>query len=212
MDQTIKVALLGATGKAGQYILKQLLKDGYTVKALIRQPGSFTLTHLLLEVIPGDIKDSATAQNLLKGCAAVIAAIGPRQGEPLIASLSTENVLKAMSAHSITRFIVLAGLNLDLPGDKKSDATQAKTDWMRKNFPDAVADRQKAYDLLEQSDVDWTIPRLSWIEQTDERRGILVDLCDSPDEKISTTDLAEFIVSQIEDRTYIGKAPFLASK
>jgi putative NADH-flavin reductase len=33
MDQKHIVALLGATGKAGKYILQELLNKGYTVKA-----------------------------------------------------------------------------------------------------------------------------------------------------------------------------------
>ena len=212
MEQPIKVALLGATGKAGQYILTALLNNGYWVKALIRQPGAYNITHPHLEIIPGDIKDYHTAQVLIKDCNAVIAAIGPRKDEPLISSLSTANILKAMKQQGTKRFITLAGLNLDVPGDQKSEATRAKTDWMRQNFPEAVADRQKAYNLLIESNADWTMLRLPWIEQTDERREILIDMYDSPGEKISTTDLADFIVGQIEDETYLRKAPFLASK
>ena len=206
------IALLGATGKAGAYLLKELLNSGYPVKALIRRPDAFTITHPLLHVIPGDIKDAAFATELLSGCEAVISAIGPRQGEPLIASLSTENILTAMEVYGIKRYIALAGLNVDVSSDKKGEATQAKTDWMRQNFPDAVADRQKAYEILAESKIDWTILRLPWIEQTNERRGIVVDLYDSPGEKISTTDLANFVISQIDNKMYVGKAPFLASR
>jgi putative NADH-flavin reductase len=211
MDQKHKVALLGATGKAGTYILQALLNKGYAVKALIRKSNEYTITHPLLEIVAGDIKDLETAGLLLKGCNVVIAAIGPRKNEPLISSLSTINILKAMEEFSIKRYISLAGLNLDIPGDNKSEANKVKSDWMRQNFPDAVADRQKAYDILMESDIDWTMIRLPWIEQTDERRGVIVDLHDCPGENISTTDLADFVITQIEDRTYLRQAPFLAS-
>jgi len=82
---------------------------------------------------------------------------------------------------------------------------------MRQNFPDAVADRQKAYDILVESNIDWTMIRLPWIEQTNERRGVLVDVQDCPGEKISTTDLADFVIGQIEDVSYLRRAPFVAS-
>ena len=211
MHQKHTVALLGATGKAGKYILQELLNKGYVVKALIRKPNEFTITHPLLEIIPGDIKNLETARTLIKGCNAVIAAIGPRKDEPLISSLSTINILKAMEEFGIKRYISLAGLNIDIPGDNKSEANKTKSDWMRQNFPDAVADRQKAYDILVESDIDWTMIRLPWIEQTDERRGVIVNLYDCPGEKISTTDLADFIIGQIENRNYLRNAPFVAS-
>jgi putative NADH-flavin reductase len=212
MDQQHKVALLGATGKAGTYILHSLLNNGYAAKALIRKPNEFAIIHPLLEIVSGDIKDPETAHLLIKDCTVVIAAIGPRKDEPLISSLSTINILKVMEEFNIKRYISLAGLNLDIPGDHKSEANQAKSDWMRQNFPDAVADRQKAYDILVESDIDWTMIRLPWIEQTDNRRGVIVDLYDCPGEKISTTDLADFMIGQMEDRTYLRKAPFLVSR
>ncbi len=212
MDQAIKVALLGATGKAGQYILTSLLNKGYSVKALIRRPDTYTVSHPLLEIVQGDVKDFETTQVLIKDCGVVVAAIGPRKDEPLISSLSTMYILRSMEENGIKRFITLAGLNLDAPGDRKSEATKTKSDWMRQNFPDAVADRQKAFELLCQSNADWTMLRLPWIEQTAERCGLLINLFDSPGEKISTTDLADFVVGQIGDRTYAEKAPFLASK
>ncbi|NCD69405.1 NAD(P)-dependent oxidoreductase [Mucilaginibacter agri] len=211
MDQQYKVALLGATGKAGKYILQELLNRGYKVKALVRKPYEYTITHPLLEILHGDIKNQETAHTLIDGCNVIISAIGPRKDEPLISSLSTQNILNAMQEFSIKRYITLAGLNLDIPGDYKSEANKAKSDWMRQNFPDAVADRQKAYDILVESEVDWTMIRVPWIEQTDERRGIKVDLYDCPGEKISTTDLADFVIREIEDRTFLRESPFVVS-
>jgi len=125
MDQKHKVALLGATGKAGKYILQELLNKGYAVKALIRKPGEYTITHPLLEIVPGDIKNLETAHTLIKNCTVVIAAIGPRKDEPLISSLSTINILEAMEEFHIKRYISLAGLNIDIPGDNKSEANKA---------------------------------------------------------------------------------------
>ncbi len=65
MNQPIKVALLGATGKAGKSILQELLQQGYHVKVLIRTLENFSITHPLLEVVKGDIKDFETTRLLL---------------------------------------------------------------------------------------------------------------------------------------------------
>ncbi len=211
MNQPIKVALLGTTGKAGKYILQELLQQGYSVKALIRQPENFPITHSSLEIIKGNIKDFETTRLLLSNCQVVISSIGPKKDEPLVQSLATTNILKAMDEFHIRRYILLAGLNVDVPGDQKSEANQASTDWMRQTFPEAVADRQLSYEILSKSNTDWTFIRLPWIEQTEERRGITINLQDCKGEKISTSDLADFLIAQISDTNYLRKAPFVAS-
>ncbi|MGY0041522.1 NAD(P)H-binding protein [Pedobacter sp. NJ-S-72] len=83
---------------------------------------------------------------------------------------------------------------------------------MKTMFPVFVADKQKAYEILTLSNIDWTVVRLPWIEQTDERRGLIVNLQDCLEDLISTTDLADFLIDQITDTTYVKKAPFVASK
>lgn len=212
MKQAIKVALLGATGKAGQYLLQELLTNGYQVKSLIRKPKEYTLSHPAMEIIAGDIKDLTTAKRLIEGCDVVISAIGQNKDEVLISSLATENIIKAMEEFKLSRYILLTGSNLEVPGDQKSAKNSEGTAWMKATFPVIVADKQKAYEILNTSPIDWTVVRLPWIEKTTERRGLIVDLRDCLEELISTTDLADFLISQITDTTYVKKAPFVASK
>jgi len=212
MKQAIKVALSGATGKAGKYLLQELLLKKYDVKSLIRSPETYTVSHPLLEIVKGDIKDLETARQLLKGCDVVISAIGQNKDDVLISSLATLNIIQAMEEFNIKRYILLTGSNLEVPGDQKSDKNLAGTAWMKTTFPVVVADKQKAYEILTASNIDWTVVRLPWIEQTDERRGLLVNLQDCPEDLISTTDLADFLIAQITATAYLKKAPFVASK
>lgn len=212
MKQAIKVAILGATGKAGKYLLQELLLKKYNVKSLIRSPETYTVSHPLLEIVKGDIKDLDTARQLLKDCNVVISTIGQNKDDVLISSLATLNIIQAMEEFNIKRYIVLTGSNLEVPGDQKSDKNLAGTAWMKTTFPVIVADKQKAYEILTTSHIDWTVVRLPWIEQTDERRGLLVNLQDCPEDLISTTDLADFLITQITATDYLKKAPFVASK
>lgn len=211
MTNHIKVALIGATGKAGSYLLKTLLNQGYTVKALIRNPSSYNYLHPNLEIVRGDIKDLETANELIKNCGVVISALGQAKDEPLIASVAAQNIIKAMNKQQIKRYIFLTGLNIDVPGDKKSMKTVQASIWMKETFPVFVADKEKAFEIVKMSGLDWTMVRLPWIEQTEEVRNLTVSLEDSPGEKISTTDLAHFLIDQILETDFIGKAPFVAS-
>lgn len=211
MNQHITVAVIGATGKAGKCLVKQLLRDGYTVKALIRKPDTYTLAHPSLQIIKGDIQNIPDVEKLLNGCDAVISTLGQAKDEPLISSLAAMNIINLMKQYSIKRYIFVCGLNIDVPGDNKSAANIAKSDWMRNNFPDVVADKQKAYDIVAASSADWTMVRLPFIIQTNEKGKLEVSLEDCPGENINTSDLAGFLISQIDDKEFIRNSPFVAS-
>lgn len=211
MKQPI-IAVIGGTGKAGRYLVKQLLARGFSFKLLLRHPEEFTLQSPFMEVIKGDVREVDAVRVLVKGCHAVISTLGQTKGETTpIYTQATTNVLKAMQEYGVRRYILVTGLSLDTPEDRKSESTQQKTDWMKANFPTFIANRQQEYEMLTESDVDWTFVRLPFIEQTDERHTVKVDLYDCPGDKISATDIADFLIRQISDTAFWKKAPFIAN-
>lgn len=148
---------------------------------------------------------------LVKDCEAIISTVGQRKDEPLVASATSINVLKAMAEFGIKRYILVAGLNVDTPFDKKSLETNIATEWMKSNFPIIHADRQKTYSILSDSEVNWTLVRVPFIEFTNISGEIIVSLEDCPGKKISATDIATFLIKQLSDITYFKKAPFIAT-
>ncbi|MDP2722281.1 MAG: NAD(P)H-binding protein [Bacteroidales bacterium] len=211
MKQFKKIAVLGGTGKAGRFVIKQLLEKGYEVKALTRNPAKLTQSSRSLEIIQGDARDAETIHLLLKGCDAVISTIGPAIKTPDTCSIATGHVIDAAKRNKIKRYIELAGLAIDTPSDKKGFKTKLVVSIMKLFVPKIITDRQKAYGLLSGSDLDWTLVRSSMIELTDTRRVIKTSLYDSPGRKISATDLANFLVDELTNEKYIRKAPFISS-
>jgi hypothetical protein len=116
-----------------------------------------------------------------------------------------------MQARNITRYILTTGLNVDTPADKKGPVTQAGTNWMREHYPATTTDKQLEYELLAASSVDWTLVRLPLIGLTDTSEAIATSLQDCPGAGIHGTDLARFLVRQIEDKDFLRQAPFLAN-
>lgn len=47
----MKIAVLGATGQTGQYLVSQALQGGHVVTALVRNPGKMTEKHDNLKVL-----------------------------------------------------------------------------------------------------------------------------------------------------------------
>jgi len=213
MQQIRKIAVIGGTGKSGQYLVRALLQKGFSIKLLLRNPENLKIKHALIEVVPGNVKDYECVRELLNGCQAVISTLGlgVPPSEPNIFSQATTNVIRAMQELGIRRYILTTGLNVDTPSDQKSPKTQFGTDWMKTHYPASTADKQIEYQLLTTSNLNWTLARLPLIEQTDTRGEINISLEDCSGGKISATDLAYFLIDQLTDQTYSGQAPFIAN-
>ena len=217
MKDNIKIALIGGTGKSGRYLVRELVQRGYQLKALVRNPDNFNPDSYreqspLIEVVYGDVRDYEKVKLLVEGCDVVLSTLGGTLSEPTVFSQATRHILNAMSEFDIKRYILVAGLNVDTPFDKKGPATQAATEWMYTNFPESTKDRQYEYELLVESHSDWTLVRLPLIIMTDERLETKTSLEDCLGDKISATDLADFLIEQIEDKSFVGKAPFLFNR
>lgn len=211
MKNISKVAVLGGGGRTGNYLVNQLLKKGLSIKLLLRNPESFSIESSQIEIIEGNALDLNSIKVLLKDCQAVLSTVGQQKDEPLVASLATKNVLKVMKDYGIERYVLLAGLNIDTPFDKKGPKTIMATDWMKANFPIIQEDRQKAYDFLIASNVNWTQVRVPFIEFKNETAEIAVSLEDCLGDKISADDIARFMINEMLESKYRRKSPFISA-
>jgi putative NADH-flavin reductase len=209
LEQKIKIAVIGGTGKAGNYLVKELLRQGFRLKLLLRNPENFHMDSPLIELVSGDARNYEAIQILLEGCGAVVSAVGYREGEPVIFSQATQHVLRAMEEWGISRYLSLTGLNVDTPSDQKNPKVQAATEWMKTNYPKTTVDKQIEYQLLTESAVGWTLVRLPWIHLTDSQEDVTVNLVDCPGDGVSAGALARFIAMQLSDKTYLRQAPFV---
>lgn len=209
---TYKIAVIGGTGKSGQYLVKHLLEKGHSLKLLLRHPENFTLQNPLIETVKGDARDEAAIHKLIMGTDLVMSTLGQPKGEKSIFSDAAGNIIKAMDSHGISRYIVTTGLSVNTSSDQKNERVKMATEWMYQNYPETTADKQKEYELLLESNLDWTLVRLPLINLTDENFTTEANLTDCKGENISAADLAEFLASQIENSDYIRKSPFLYNK
>ncbi len=214
MQIDTRIAVLGGTGKSGRYLVRSLIQQEIQFKLLVRNTDTYTLNNQFGKVVHGNARELETIRLLLKGCDTVISCLGSGipPSEPTIFSKATQNVLTAMEELGIDRYIVLTGLNVNTPCDQKGMTTKTSTDWMYQNFPVSTKDRQKEYDLLDKSETDWTLVRLPLISLTDEHTEIETSLEDCKGGQISAGALANFLVRQVSDGTYVKKAPFVFDK
>lgn len=205
------IAVLGGGGRTGNFVVYELLRRGYFVKLLIRHPETFQICHPHIEITVGDALDAERIDSLVKDSDAIINTIGQRQGEPLVASQVTHHILDAMQKFSVHRYISVAGLNIDVPTDRKGSQTLMATEWMKANYPVIQEDRQRAYTLLAKSNVHWTLVRVPFIEFKEAVGKITVSLEDCLGSKITAGDIAKFVVRQLSDSTFENQSPFITN-
>jgi putative NADH-flavin reductase len=211
MQNNIKIAVIGGTGKSGKYLVQRLAGQAFPIKMLVRNPDTCQIRDPLLEIVQGDARNPEAIRSVIEGCQAVISTLGQPKGEEPIFSQATTNVIRSMKEFGIKRYILITGLNVDTALDKKSPKTAFATDWMKNNYPHTTADKQRELELLSESDIDWTLVRLPLIELTDKKSEWKASMEDCLGEKISATDLADFLIGQLSEEAYIKKAPFIAN-
>jgi len=113
-----KILVTGATGFIGGAVVRRLLSEGHTVRAMARQPEKAAdLGELGAEVVMADLGDEDLLERAVEGCAVVIhcaAQVGPADTRtafegPNVAG--TENVLVACGKGAVKRFVFLSSIS-----------------------------------------------------------------------------------------------------
>lgn len=211
MESTNKIAILGANGKAGKFLVKKALEKGYQVKILTRNSNNMTITNENLETIIGDARDFSSIRELLKGCRVVINAVGQPKNEPYIFSTVTKHIIQAMKEFEIKRYIVISGGSLNVTGDQKGIVNKIGATLFKVFLSKMMQDKYKELQIIQSSEVDWTIVRLPFVIEGNGIGNIKESLVDMPGIKIQNGDIAPFVIKQINSERYVGKCPFISN-
>jgi uncharacterized protein YbjT (DUF2867 family) len=114
-DKKKPVLVTGAAGLVGIHTCRELSKNGWQVRALIRDPAkaAMALGQLPVEFRVGDARDASTLRSSLGGCGAVVhlAAIAiEKKGESYRESnaAATERLISAARAENVQRIIFMS--------------------------------------------------------------------------------------------------------
>jgi putative NADH-flavin reductase len=210
------VALLGATGMVGRYIIRESLERGYEVRALARTPAKLDDYQERITIIKGDARDPAVIRELLSGSDVVLSALGPVKADgdaaKFVSTAVAGNVLEEMQHQAISQYILVSGGGVVMPGDRRNFLGWWIRTLVRLGLHDTLADKQAEYNLLADSSVDWTLVRAPLIDPEPFRSPALVSIKTPPAFRLRASELARFMVDQIESPEYIRQGPFLGSR
>jgi len=207
------IALFGGSGKTGQEFLSQALEKGHYVKALVRTPKKLVQSSDQLEIIQGDVLNPADVARTVEGTDMVISLFGHVKGSPAgLQTQGTQHIVDAMKKHQIDRIISLSGGGLPFPEkDEPKFADKAIRLIMKIAAKKVLDDAIDHAEVLKNSGLKWVIvrgPRLTMEPQKGAYRVGWVGVNAST--KIGRADLADFIMSLVEDEQYDYQMPFVS--
>jgi putative NADH-flavin reductase len=210
------VALLGATGMVGGYLLEEALARGFEVRALARTPGKLEAFRSRITIVQGDALDPSVVRELLHGSDVVISALGPVKADGAAAlfvnATVTGNVLQAMQAEGISRYLIVSGAAVIMPGDERDLLGWWIRTLAQVALQDALQDKQAEYALLAHNTVDWTLVRCPLIDDQPFYSTALVSPLTPPAFRVRAGEVARFVLDQIDSRAFARQGPFLGSR
>ncbi len=113
------VLVAGATGRAGRCIVNELLKQGYSVRALIVQPFDPPeppgLRELGIELVTGDLTSVASLEKAMEGTHFLISAIGSKKPfskaeNDKIDNMGNQNLVRAAKARGLEKIVIISSV------------------------------------------------------------------------------------------------------
>jgi putative NADH-flavin reductase len=209
----MRIAVFGATGRAGRHIVEQALARGHEVVAFTRSPEKLNFEHSSLDFVEGDIRESDKVNTAVEGVEAVISALGPTENEPSFAvSKGTRNIVEAMERHGVQRLVISAGAAVRVPKDRPKLINRFFNLLVRVFSRWVFEDMKCSVEIVRQSALKWTIvriPRLIDDEPTGEVKAAYVGR--GMGMRVTRADMAGFMLDQLEDDTYLQQAPAISS-
>lgn len=209
-----KIALFGATGQTGRKFLEAAIEKGYEVKALVRDKAKLPFTHARLSIVEGDVLNSGDVSKVVEGADVAVSLFGHVKNSPAwLQTNGTKNIIAAMDKHQVQRIISLSGGGLPFPEkDQPKFADHLIRTIMKIAVPKILNDAIAHADVLKISNKKWVIvrgPRLTNDVKLGTYRVGWVGVNAST--KISRSDLADFIVTLVEDERYNYQMPFVST-
>jgi putative NADH-flavin reductase len=203
----MNVLVFGATGIVGRELVTQGLEMGHTVTAFARDPSKLEIKHPSLEIFQGDVMDSALVDQAVAGHDAVLVALGAgTKGE--VRSKGTCNIIQVMQENGVRRLVCLSTLGV---GDSRAHLNfYWKYIMFGMLLRAAFADHVSQEEHVKRSGLDWTIVRPAAYtdgEQTGNYRHGFPATAKGLKLKISRADVAEFVLTQLADNSYVHMTP-----
>lgn len=211
----MRIAVFGSTGGVGRHFVAQALEKGMAVTALVRSPGKLADLPRGLTLVPGDISDEDAVFHTVAGANAVVCALGaPLQDKSGIRATGTARIIRAMKEAGVDRLVCLSSIGAGdsyplIPALYKYLLGPLMMEHM-------FADHEAQEAEIAASGLDWIIARPGPYRDGDRTgtyaHGVTAEVPDRNLKfRINRADVADFLIRQLSDDTYLHKPAWLSS-
>ncbi|MFI1013822.1 NAD(P)-dependent oxidoreductase [Streptomyces sp. NPDC020965] len=219
-DRVKKVCIVGASGKLGQYMVRQALERGYDVVGVCRERSVPKLAAFdgLMTIVPGDTNDPEVIRRAVDGCDGVLTVLVP-WGVRQYASGTAQAVLD--HAGPDARLIFSCGWHITRDGKDRYSrmftlGLRIATLLARLVRAAEIDDQVEACRRVFASDTRWTVVRGSTLKEGP-GQGLPVWSPHVGDPVLASdlthrVDFALFMVAALADDTLIQEAPAIVGR
>ena len=207
----MNLVIFGATGLSGKVILKEALSKKHQVTVLVRNANDVKIQDKNLTVVQGSVLDRNTVKEVLKNQDAVIQSLGvggKGNGKPTtFVSDANKVIIEEMEKTNVKRYIAMSNIGA---GDSYTFMPwffrKLILPYFMKWLQVIVDDKNRMEPMIMKSNLDWTIVRSAGMTEKPAKGTVNASL-DGKGLKftITLTDLAKFMVAQLDDKKYIKK-------
>jgi putative NADH-flavin reductase len=208
----MRVLIIDASKGIGLETTRQALDAGHDVCAFARPAAAIAGSNPSLEKMQGDALKTENLLTGLVGVDVVIQTLGVGLGDLFrlvhLFSEATRVLIKAMRSQGVKRLICATGFGA---GDSHTSISCMQRLPYQIVFGRAYDDKSLQEKLTKESELDWTIARPG-VLTSGPRTGDYQILSEGSQWRngfISRADVAEFLVRQVGDQTYIPEARVL---
>lgn len=217
MGCLMRVTVFGATGKTGKLVVARLLAAGHDVVALARTPSKLDFPSAAgaqkLTIVQGDVLDAAAVERAVTGADAVISVLGPpSNAAEFVVTRGMQNILAAMQKQNIRRLVMSTGAGVGDTGDEPKWMDKLIVALLKLVSKNVLEDMVRAVALVRASDRDWTIVRVPMLTDEPPRASVRAGAVGKDiGTRLGRADLAAFLASQLESKTFLRRAPAISS-
>ncbi|HUE75327.1 MAG TPA: SDR family oxidoreductase [Chloroflexota bacterium] len=205
------IVVFGSTGRTSRHLINQALANGYNVTAFARDTARLPTGDQNLKVAQDDIRDPRQVEEAIKGQDAVLSALGQTPGSsPDVLSVAVSHIVPAMKAHGVDRLVFQTGAGVADPRDQPSFGSRVIVPLLKLLSPKVLADAENAVATIRGSDVDWIVVRVPRLSDAPAKGQYQSGYLRPGFTPVSRADVANFMLKQLTDDTYLRQAPIVS--
>jgi putative NADH-flavin reductase len=209
----MKIAIFGATGKVGRHLVDQALQRGDEVTVFVRDTSKLTTQRQeRLKVVQGDVLDPKDVEQAAVGTDAVLSTIGhTKTSSKDVLTEGIKNIVAAMNKHGVRRLISLTGAGVRDPKDEPKLVDRIIGSLLELVQRDLLEDSIGQALVIKESDLEWVIVRAPVLNEGEKKGEYRIGYVGKESgTRLSRADVADFMLKQTTDDTYLHQAPVIS--